>query len=158
MQYARLGKCRGRRHSRLLAVIFANYDLNFEFRMRNALLQLALLAALAGAAQAALAKAPAKKNAHGAIAVQRETGRVGYVFEAATSRAAKTEALKQCADARCEVVSSFSNACGSLARDPARGPKGYFPATGATRQEAETKALRLCARNDCDIVAWACTK
>jgi hypothetical protein len=126
--------------------------------MRKALLNLALVAALACAAQAALGKAPAKKNAHGAIAVQRDTGRVGYVAEAATSRAAKTEALKQCADARCEVVTSFSNACGSVARNPARGPKGYFAATGATRQEAETKALRLCAAKDCEIVAWACTK
>ncbi|MBE0622248.1 MAG: DUF4189 domain-containing protein [Burkholderiales bacterium] len=122
------------------------------------LLALLLSAVLACLAPSALAKVAAKKGAHGAIAVQRETGQFGYVYDAATTRAAKVEALKQCADPRCEVVVSFSNACGVLARQPARGPKGYFPATGATRQEAETKALRLCRTNDCEIAAWACTK
>ena len=99
-------------------------------------------------------KAVVKKGVHGAIALQRETGQFGYAYDAATSRAAKLEALKQCAHPRCEVVASFSNACGALAREP----KKYFPATGATRQEAETKALRLCAARDCEVAAWACTK
>ena len=124
-----------------------------ESRMRSALLQLALVAAFACVAQPALAKV-VKKGVYGAIALQRETGQLGYAVDAATSRAAKIEALKQCADPRCEVVASFSNACGALAR----GPKKYFPATGATRQEAETKALRLCAGKDCEVAAWACTK
>jgi serine/threonine-protein kinase len=104
-------------------------------------------------AQPALAKA-AKKGADGAIALQRDTGRFGYASDAATSRAAKLEALKQCADPRCEIVVTFTNACGALAR----GPKKYFPATGAVRQEAETKALRLCAARECELVTWACTK
>ena len=124
-----------------------------ESRMRSALLQLALVAAFACVAQPALAKV-VKKGVYGAIALQRETGQLGYAVDAATSRAAKIEALKQCAHPRCEVVASFSNACGALAR----GPKKYFPATGATRQEAETKALRLCAGKDCEVAAWACTK
>ncbi len=51
-------------------------------------------------------------------------------------------------------MASFSNACGALAR----GPKKYFPATGATRPEAESKALRLCGSRDCAVAAWACTK
>jgi len=55
-------------------------------------------------------------------------------------------------------VVSFSNACGALARQAARGPKGYFSATGATRQEAESKALRLCGSRECEVAAWACTK
>ena len=129
-----------------------------ESRTRAALLHLPLIAAFACVAQPALARVAAKKGAHGAIALQRETGQFGYTADAATSRAAKIEALKQCADPRCEVVANFSNACGVLARQPARGPKGYFTATGATRQEAETKALRLCAAKDCEIAAWACTK
>ena len=126
--------------------------------MRAASLDLALVAVLAFVAQPAQAKVVVKKGVYGAIAVQRETGQFGYAYDAATSRAAKLEALKQCAHPRCEVVAAFSNACGALARNPARGPKGYFPATGATRQEAETKALRLCAARDCEIAAWACTK
>ena len=122
------------------------------------LLALMLSAALACAAQPALAKVVVKKGVYGAIALQRETDQFGYAYNAVTSRAAKLEALKQCADPRCEVVVAFSNACGALARQPARGPKGYFSATGATRQEAETKALRRCVSKDCAIAAWACTR
>jgi hypothetical protein len=117
-------------------------------------LHLALVAALACAAQPALARFVVKKGAYGAIALQRETGQLGYAYNAATSRAAKIEALNQCGHPRCEVVANFRNACGALAR----GPKKYFPATGATRPEAETKALRLCAAKECEVAAWACTK
>ena len=117
-------------------------------------IRLVLVIILVCAVQPASAKATAKKGAYGAIALQRESGQFGYVYSAATARAAKIEALNQCADARCEVVVSFSNACGVLVR----GPKKHFTATGATRQEAETKALRLCAANDCAVVTWACTK
>ena len=122
--------------------------------MRVALLHLGLIVVISCAVEPALAKAAAKKGAHGAIALQRETGQFGYAANAATSRAAKTEALNQCADPHCEVVAAFSNACGALAR----GPRKHFPATGATRQEAEAKALRLCAARECTVVAWACTK
>lgn len=145
-----------RDHARLLSKIRKG-DAMSESAMRTTLLHLVLAAALACMAQPALAKT-AKKGVHGAIAVQRDTGRFGYAYAAATSRAAKLEALKQCADPGCEVVVSFSNACGALARNPTRGAKGYFAAKGATRQEAEAKALRLCAAGDCAITAWACTK
>lgn len=118
----------------------------------------ALVAALAAAAPPALAKVVVKKGVYGAIALQRETGQLGYAYNAATSRAAKIESLNQCADPRCEVVVAFSNACGALAHNPARAAKGYFSATGATRQEAEAKALRLCASRECSVAAWACTK
>ena len=128
-----------------------------ETKMRTTLLRLALVAAFACMTQPALARA-AKKGAHGAIALQRDTGRFGYASDAPTSRAAKLEALKQCADPHCEVVVTFTNACGALARQRARGPKGYFTATGAVRQEAETKALRLCAARECELITWACTK
>lgn len=121
---------------------------------RTSALELALIAALSCVALPALAKVVVKKGVYGAIALQRETGQLGYAYNAATSRAAKIEALKQCEHARCEVVAAFSNACGALAR----GSKKYFPATGATRQEAETKALRLCAAGECEVKAWACTK
>jgi hypothetical protein len=122
--------------------------------IRSILLNLALAAAVACAAEPALARVVVKKGVYGAIALQRETGALGYASNSATSRAAKIEALNQCAHPRCEVVAAFSNACGALAR----GPKKYFPATGATRQEAETKALRLCAAKECEVAAWACTK
>jgi hypothetical protein len=120
---------------------------------RATLLHLALVAAIVFVAEPALARV-VKKGAYGAIALQRATGQLGYAYNAATSRAAKIEALNQCADPRCEVVTSFNNACGVIVR----GPVKYFSATGATRQEAETKALRLCAAKDCQVAAWACTK
>jgi len=123
-------------------------------RFHAILLHLALAAAFACAAEPATAKVVVKKGVYGAIALQRDTGQFGYAYNSATSRKAKTEALNQCADPRCEVVVAFSNACGALAR----GPKKYFPATGAVRQEAEAKALRLCAARECEVVAWACTK
>jgi len=122
--------------------------------MRAALIPLGLIAAAVCVTDPALARVVMKKGAYGAIALQRDTGQFGYAVDSTTSRAAKIEALKQCAHPRCEVVASFSNACGALAR----GPKKYFPATGAVRPEAETKALRLCAAKECEIVAWACTK
>lgn len=122
--------------------------------MSKSLLRLTLIAALVCVAQPVSAKVAAKKGSHGAIALQRDTGQLGYATDAQTSRAARIEALKQCMDPRCEVVVSFSGACGALAR----GPKKYFPATGAIRQEAETKALRQCAAKDCEVLAWACTK
>jgi hypothetical protein len=119
---------------------------------------LALILVYAAALQPASARVVVKKGVYGAIALDRESGQVGYAYNSATSRAAKVEALKQCAQPRCEVVASFSNACGALARKPARGPKEFVSATGATRQEAETKALRLCSAKDCEVAAWACTK
>jgi serine/threonine-protein kinase len=129
-------------------------DVLAESGMRARLYCLALVAAIAFLSEPASAKVVVKKGVYGAIALQRDTGQFGYAYNSANSRKAKTEALNQCADPRCEVVVAFSNACGALAR----GPKKYFPATGAVRQEAETKALRLCAARECEIVAWACTK
>ena len=120
----------------------------------RAVLRLLVLITAACAAAPADTKVVVKKGVYGAIAVEPESGQVGYSYNAATSRAAKVEALNQCADPRCEVTVSFSNACGAVAR----GPKKYFSATGATRQEVETKALRKCAAKDCATVAWACTR
>jgi hypothetical protein len=121
--------------------------------LRRLLLLFALICSAIGSPQALAAKAVTKGN-YGAIALERDSGQLGYTSDALTSRAAKTEALRLCAHPRCEVVTSFRNACGVLAR----GPKKYVPATGATRQEAEAKALRLCAARECEILAWACTK
>ena len=128
--------------------------MRLNFNMRCALRHVGLVTALLCAVSPALSTVVVKKGVFGAIALKRETGQFGYAYNSATSRAAKMEALRQCADPRCEVVAAFSNACGAIAR----GSKRYFPATGATRQEVETKALRLCAAKDCEVVAWACTK
>ena len=120
----------------------------------RAFLRLLVLITAACAAAPASAKVVVKKGVYGAIAVEQGSGQFGYAYNAATSRAAKLEALSQCADPRCEVIVSFSNACGALAQ----GQKQYFSATGATQQEAQTKALRRCKDQACTIAAWACTK
>ena len=104
---------------------------------------------------AALANTPKFKStqANGAIAYHRASGSYGYAMDRASTREAKNEALKQCAHAKCEVVSSFRNACGAVAN----GPKRFAAMNGVTRQEAETKALRKCGEG-CEVAVWACTK
>ncbi len=145
----------GNRALRVLATTRSVHDpIESRRTMRATLIHLGLIAAIVCTAQPALAKIVVKKGVYGAIALHRETGQLGYAYNAVSSRVAKMEALNQCAHPRCEVVAAFSNACGALVR----GPKKYFPATGATRQEAETKALRLCAARECEVAAWACTK
>jgi len=120
--------------------------------MRAALpLVAAALFMLAGPAPAAK---QLKKSAHGAIAYEATRRATGYSYDFKTAREAKVEALKQCGEPACEVLVSFRNACGAVAR----GRSKPLAAIGATRAEAETKALRRCADRTCEIVAWACTK
>ena len=95
-----------------------------------------------------------KKSAYGAIAYEPARRATGYSYDFKTAPEAKVEALKQCGEPACEVLVSFRNACGAVAR----GRSKPITATGATRAEAETKALRRCADRTCEIVAWACTK
>lgn len=95
------------------------------------------------------------KRVYGAIAYHRDSASFGYGYNFATSRDARIEALKQCGNAKCEVVVTFRNACGAVAE----GGKLPVAMSGATRQEAETKSLRRCGDDKaCKIVAWACTK
>ncbi len=90
---------------------------------------------------------------NGAIAYHRESASFGYAVNLNTSREAQVEALKQCADARCEIVARLRNDCGAVAN----GPKRIFVGKGATRTEAETKALRACGAG-CEIAVWACSR
>ncbi len=90
---------------------------------------------------------------NGAIAYHRESASFGYAVNLNTSREAQVEALKQCADARCEIVARLRNDCGAVAN----GPKRFFIGKGATRSEAEAKALRACGAR-CEIAVWACSR
>lgn len=92
-------------------------------------------------------------KANGAIAYHRASGNYGYAIDSISARDAKTEALRQCAHAKCEVVTSFRNACGALAN----GPRRFAAVSGMTRQEAESKALRKCGEA-CEVTVWACTR
>lgn len=112
-------------------------------------ISVALLAAMSQAAFGA-SKAP---KPTGAIAYHRDSNSFGFSTNAKDSRAARIEALKQCAHPKCEVVASLAKDCGAVAN----GPKRFIASRGATRQEAETRALRLCGER-CEIVGWACPK
>ncbi len=90
---------------------------------------------------------------NGAIAYHRESASFGYAVNLNTAREAQVEALKQCADARCEIVARLRNDCGAVAN----GPKRFFIGKGATRSEAETKALRACGAG-CEVAVWACSR
>jgi hypothetical protein len=100
---------------------------------------------------ASTSKTPKMYN--GAIAYHRESHSWGYAVNKSTAREAQVEALKQCANERCEVVMHLRNNCGAVAD----GPRRFFVGTGANRQESETKALRACGTG-CQIAAWACTR
>lgn len=114
-----------------------------------------LLIALALAAPAAAATSKGKKKAggHGAIAINRDSKAVGYAYDFKTAQDAKREALRQCAEQKCEVVASFQSGCAAVSGSGKR----IANATGVTRDEAETKATRKCGK-DCAVLAWACTK
>ncbi len=90
---------------------------------------------------------------NGAIAYHRASASYGYAVNLTTARAAQVEALKQCANASCEVVARLRNDCGAVANGRLRFTVGK----GATREEAETKALRSCG-SGCEIAVWACTR
>jgi len=92
-------------------------------------------------------------QANGAIAYHRDSGSHGYTTDRKNARDAKTEALRLCGHARCEVVASFRQGCGAVAN----GPKRFAATTGVTRQEAEAKALRKCG-DACTVAVWACTR
>ena len=90
---------------------------------------------------------------NGAIAYHRASGAFGFAVDRRSAREAKTEALKQCNNAECEVVLTLKNGCGALASFQ----KTYFVSRGATRAEAEAKSRRQCGPK-CEVVVWACTK
>ena len=114
---------------------------------------LVLAAGLALPGVPVLAKSPKEKAVHGAIAVNRDTKAVGYAYDARTALEAKREALKQCGERKCEVLTSFKNGCAAVAH----GERKLMAITGVTRDEAETKVIRKCG-TECKILAWACTR
>jgi len=92
------------------------------------------------------------RQSFGALAYHRDSGNFGFATNTASSRAARTEALRLCGHPKCEVVVALRNNCGAVAN----GPKRFIATQGATRQEAEAKALRKCGER-CEIAGWACT-
>jgi hypothetical protein len=140
-------------------------------RLLTLLLSLSL-AALLSLATASMPNAQAEERSgshrysrnlrHGAIAYDRDSGRIGYAYDYRSAREARAQALMQCGE-QCEVVIDLRNNCGALAsKAPNKSASTHKPtapitAHGATREEAQTKAKRLCG-SDCQIQAWACSR
>jgi hypothetical protein len=121
-------------------------------------LALALLVLAAAEAAAESKKLSATPNRHGAIAQYRPLQAWGVSHGFARQHDASVEALRQCANPKCEVVHKYRNGCAALAD----GPKKSFAASGATRAEAEAKAQRRCEEGSkggaCTLLAWGCTR
>ena len=90
---------------------------------------------------------------YGAIAYHHPSGSIGWATDRRTSREARTEALRQCGHAKCEIVATVTRGCSALAKDS----KKFVTQRGTTRAEAEAKALRRCGER-CEIAAWTCTR
>ena len=102
-------------------------------------------------------KLSATPNRHGAIAQYRPMQAWGVSHGFARQHDASVEALKQCANPKCEIVHKYRNGCGALAD----GAKKSVASSGATRAEAEAKALRRCEeanKGSCTLLAWGCTR
>ena len=118
--------------------------------MHHALHLAAVLLVFATSANAAR---PHAMQNFGAIAYHRDSASYGYAVDRASAREAKREALRQCGEPRCEIVTDLKNDCGAVAN----GAQRFTTARGATRQEAEARALRKCG-TACAVVVWACTR
>ena len=112
-----------------------------------------LLAFICGSALAAGEKAPTRNQYYGAIAYDAASNTAGWATDRRTAREAKTEALRQCGQPKCEIVASITRGCGAVAK----GPKKFFVQRGATGDEAQAKALRVCGAG-CEVLAWTCTR
>ncbi len=114
---------------------------------------LVAMALVAPAGAATHAAKPGPKNAWGAIAYSSTTGAYGYAVDRPSRRAAEADAFRQCGDG-CDVIRTFSNACGAIAESE----RHYAWDTGASREIAEMKARRKCGSDSCRIAVWACTR
>src|SRR5688572_21210181 len=120
-------------------------------------LALAVIMLVSAHAAAESKKLSSTPNRHGAIAQYRAMQAWGVSHGFARQHDASVEALKQCANPKCEVVHKYRNGCGALAD----GAKKSVAASGATRAEAEAKALRRCEetnKGSCTLLAWGCTR
>ena len=97
-----------------------------------------------------------KKEKHGAIAFDEDTGGWGYSYNQASEEKAKTEATKKCST--CTVRLTWQKGCGALAQ--AESDKKVMSArTGGTRMAAEGLAKANClskGAGPCKVVVWSC--
>jgi hypothetical protein len=106
---------------------------------------------LAAAALALLLVAPAAAQASwGAIAIDPETGKIGYARQQATVVRAKETALKECAESHCKVAVWVSNGYGAVVQ---KKSGLYIAGLGRTKNLAFRDA-RQRAHEQAPAVAW----
>jgi len=116
-----------------------------------ALLILVLLTAPIGTLAAA--------DLYGAFAYSAEDGKYGYAFDFPEANQADQRAHQECSTrsrGNCEVVLSFRNGCGALARGQ---DKGYGAAWARRSEDAAKAALDGCRQNSagCRVADTVCT-
>jgi hypothetical protein len=98
-------------------------------------------------------------NVWGAIAYSWREQDAGWSFEQSDQKTAENVALQNCkkqGGARCEMITSFSKTCASLAAD---GNLIGFSSAG-NKAAAQQQALAQCAKaggKNCSIQAWTCS-
>ncbi|MEN9215723.1 MAG: DUF4189 domain-containing protein [Gloeomargarita sp. HHBFW_bins_162] len=92
------------------------------------------------------------QDAHGAIALGKNSTRFGFSYDWKTPTQAAQRALQECGSPDCQVVLSFNGGCGAVAESATRTGVG----TGKTRALAEQAALKLCNEPTCKVTVWAC--
>lgn len=97
---------------------------------------------------------------YGSIAYSRSTQVHGYSYDYTSQAEADWAAIQEC-QARsgtgdCQVVISFRNACGALAKAP---NGAYGSGWGTDRTLAETYAVQSCSQyaGGCQVIRWVCT-
>jgi hypothetical protein len=92
----------------------------------------------------------------GAFAVSRTTADIGYSINTADQQSANSQAMTQCRASSCELVLSFSNACGAVAQSPVNLYWGW--ASAPSRQTAIDVAIKSVRGADPKLLVVQCTE
>jgi|SRR5579864_9439722 len=98
-------------------------------------------------------------NVWGAIAYSTKEKAAGWSYEQSDQRTAENVAMRNCVKqggAKCELATSFSKTCGSLAADG--DITGW--ATASSKEAAQQQATTQCSKyggKKCAVQAWVCS-
>ncbi len=91
---------------------------------------------------------------YGAIAINRQTGAVGYSYDYRSRYDAERVALNYCRG-NCHIAIYFWNTCASVAWSPSTKSYGWYYA--GNMNSTKRGALRKCGYRDCKVVCSVCT-
>ena len=101
-------------------------------------------------------QAPMKASQYGAVAQNPKTGAVGMANRQRSKAKANKEALADCGEAGCKIISSYANTCMVLAN----ATNGFWVIrNGESEILAERLALSVCSENgsDCKVFFSECS-